>query len=262
MERKILFFDIDNTLIERGMDVPSDSAKQALLAARNNGHILCINTGRTMKYVPPSLMELDFDGYVCGCGTFVSYRGETILHASLSHKDSLKIVQLFRNCKYQAVYEEKDGLYFDPLFLEDEFTVFFMEFARNLGHDADRLVTDPNFQIDKVYGCYYDNSDRVRFHDNIEGFDYFEHENGTFELVPSKYSKSTGMQIILDHLHMPVEDSYAFGDGTNDLPMLKFTPNSVVMGNGDKSIFGEAMFVTKSIDADGLAHALKTLGLI
>ena len=50
-DRKILFFDIDETLLShRTLGVP-ESAKRAIKKAKENGHLLFINTGRTISVV-------------------------------------------------------------------------------------------------------------------------------------------------------------------------------------------------------------------
>jgi Cof subfamily protein (haloacid dehalogenase superfamily) len=264
MDKKILFFDVDNTLIDRANENKLyDSAAEALRAARKKGHILFINTGRVIKYVPQEVVDCGFDGFICGCGTFVSCFGETLLHESMSARDSLELAQFIRDCGYHAVYEEKDGLFFDERDIESELSKFFIDWTVNLGDTSIRLTSDKDFRVDKVYGSFDENSDRETFHRRIEGrFDYFEHRGGVFELVPSGFSKSTGMQVVLDHLGMPVDKSYAFGDSANDLPMLKFTPNSIVMGGGEPSLFEIAAFVTKPIEDDGIRHAMEHFGLL
>ena len=46
---KIIFFDIDGTLICGGSELMSESTKEAIRIARANGHICMINTGRRGK---------------------------------------------------------------------------------------------------------------------------------------------------------------------------------------------------------------------
>ena len=67
--RKLLFFDIDKTLLTPYPWTVPDSAKQALKEARYNGHLLFINSGRTYTMIPEIIKEMGFDGYVCGCGS-------------------------------------------------------------------------------------------------------------------------------------------------------------------------------------------------
>lgn len=70
MKQKIIFFDIDGTLVPDGDSgtVP-ESTKEAIKKVRENGHLTFINTGRTFINVNPNIKELGFDGYLCGCGT-------------------------------------------------------------------------------------------------------------------------------------------------------------------------------------------------
>jgi hydroxymethylpyrimidine pyrophosphatase-like HAD family hydrolase len=49
-------------------------------------------------------------------------------------------------------------------------------------------------------------------------------------MVPAGFTKATGMEHVLNHLCIAREDSFAFGDSLNDLPMLMYTPNSIAMG--------------------------------
>ena len=72
MNRKLLFFDIDGTLLAGGIPgyIP-DSAIEALKQAQANGHYIFINSGRTYGFMPEAIKEFPFDGYVCGCGTEV-----------------------------------------------------------------------------------------------------------------------------------------------------------------------------------------------
>ena len=89
MNRKLLFFDIDGTLLAGGIPgyIP-DSAMEALTQAQANGHYIFINSGRTYGFMPEAIKEFPFDGYVCGCGTEVIFHGETLYHYDLD--DSLK----------------------------------------------------------------------------------------------------------------------------------------------------------------------------
>ena len=64
--KKILFFDIDGTLLTPYPFTVPESTKDALNKAHENGHLLFVNTGRTKAMMPPEIAELPFDGYVYG----------------------------------------------------------------------------------------------------------------------------------------------------------------------------------------------------
>jgi hydroxymethylpyrimidine pyrophosphatase-like HAD family hydrolase len=71
--RKLLFFDIDKTLLTPYPWTVPDSAKQALKEARYNGHLLFINSGRTYTMIPEIIKEMGFDGYVCPNDQMLAY---------------------------------------------------------------------------------------------------------------------------------------------------------------------------------------------
>ena len=52
MKKSVLFFDIDGTLLSEKTGKIPESAVQALHEARRRGHMLFINTGRTICSVP------------------------------------------------------------------------------------------------------------------------------------------------------------------------------------------------------------------
>ena len=84
MKQKIIFFDIDGTILpENGMPIP-ESTKEAIKKARANGHLTFINSGRTSVNINPNIRELGFDGYLCGCGTYIYYKDKllSLIHIS------------------------------------------------------------------------------------------------------------------------------------------------------------------------------------
>ena len=44
-------------------------------------------------------------------------------------------------------------------------------------------------------------------------------------------SKATGIRKTIDYLGFSIQDTYAFGDGLNDMEMLKEVGTGVAMGN-------------------------------
>jgi hydroxymethylpyrimidine pyrophosphatase-like HAD family hydrolase len=58
------------------------------------------------------------------------------------------------------------------------------------------------------------------------------------------------------------EQTMAFGDGENDIGMLKFVQFGIAMGNADVAVKQSADYVTASVDEDGIWKALTDLKLI
>ena len=80
MDKKIVFFDIDGTLIDDETHTVPQSAIDAIHKAQKNGHILIVNTGRPSVAVDKAIKDIGFDGFLCGCGTYIEYKNEVIFH--------------------------------------------------------------------------------------------------------------------------------------------------------------------------------------
>ena len=88
MDRKIIFFDIDNTLYNSNVGIP-ESARRGIKLLRKNGHIPVICTGRTRAAVFDEITDMAFEGMICGAGTYVEHEGEVIFN-KIAEPDQLE----------------------------------------------------------------------------------------------------------------------------------------------------------------------------
>lgn len=103
---KLLFFDIDGTLITDSPErIFPDSAKEAIRLTKEKGNMTFINTGRVFGNIDGFIQEAGFDGYVCGCGTYIRFRNEVLLHKTLSKEICDEIALVSRKCKVCNLYE-------------------------------------------------------------------------------------------------------------------------------------------------------------
>ena len=82
------------------------------------------------------------------------------------------------------------------------------------------------------------------------------------EMMPAGINKAEGIRVLIEYLGIPHSDTYAFGDGPNDLEMLQYVQYGTAMGNSEDSVLKAARYRTKSIWEDGIYLALKRYGLI
>lgn len=77
-DRKIVFFDIDNTLWDYSLAIP-ESTRSAIAELRRNGHLAFINSGRSRGYIrDENLFSLGFDGVVSSCGEMIECTPECL----------------------------------------------------------------------------------------------------------------------------------------------------------------------------------------
>ena len=85
---------------------------------------------------------------------------------------------------------------------------------------------------------------------------------GAVDVVPYGVSKASGIDELLKMYELDPSETIAFGDGENDVEMLKHCGISVAMGNSPDFVKDVADYVTDDIDDDGLYKALRYYELI
>ncbi|ANZ60623.1 hypothetical protein AYR62_12815 [Secundilactobacillus paracollinoides] len=68
--------------------------------------------------------------------------------------------------------------------------------------------------------------------------------------------KSRGVLFIAKHEQLDLKDTAAFGDGPNDLPMLKLVGMPIVMGNGLDEVKAGAERITDDNEHDGVGNGI------
>lgn len=83
-----------------------------------------------------------------------------------------------------------------------------------------------------------------------------------FDIIPKRGGKAAGIRQILEHFKIGQEEIMAFGDGDNDIDMLRYAHIGVAMGNAGENVKTHADYVTACVDDDGIYKALKVYGLL
>jgi Cof subfamily protein (haloacid dehalogenase superfamily) len=80
------------------------------------------------------------------------------------------------------------------------------------------------------------------------------------EVAAPGVSKASALQAFCTARGISAREVVAFGDMPNDLPMLRWAGCGVAMANAHPEVLAAADLVTRSNDADGVAHALRQFG--
>lgn len=262
VKNKIMFFDIDGTLLSETTHTIPESTIVGLNKAKENGHMIFINTGRPFSSIDECIKNLNPDGYVCGCGTYIRYHDDVLFSQTLSSKRCQEIKNLLRVCKIDAILEGKSTVYFDKNIRNARLNEIKTSFQNTSTFNVSSF-DDPELSFDKFAIWFDNNSDIKRFRQEIASdFNYIARASNFGEIVPQGCSKATGIKFLLEYFNMNNDDAYVFGDSFNDQTMLEYVKHAIVMGNGESSLFNLAYYVTKDIEDDGIYHALEYLKLI
>ena len=270
MNRKLLFFDVDGTLLAGGIDgyVP-ESAIKGMRQAQANGHLCFVNSGRTRSFIPKLVRDFPFDGYVCGVGTDIQLHGETLLSVQIPEEVKRSLTQICHRCNMQIVAEGPYTIYYEDR--EDIYPgikAILDSYAR--GVDVEKPIStfdDEVLDFCKFIIFFDDDGDVPLFKElTKDHFYYIERESydgrNFAEIVPIGYDKGTGIDFLVDYFGLSLDDCYVFGDSNNDMSMLTHVKHSIAMGNSYPEILGKTEYVTTHIEQDGIYHALKHYELI
>ena len=82
------------------------------------------------------------------------------------------------------------------------------------------------------------------------------------DVVPRGSSKAVGIDKIIEYYGISLHETMAFGDGGNDMAMLRHAGIGVAMGNAGDEVKEAADYVTDSVDDDGVMNALRHFDVI
>lgn len=264
MERKLLFFDIDGTLLPDLKNPVPESTKRAIQRAQELGHYTFINTGRTKCLLPKELEEMPFDGYLCGCGTYITLHNEVLVDQLFEKERGRELMLHAREKNVGITFEGKKSCYYDgECDAVKDYMAQFSTIFQNFPNQIKDLNDLPEFEYSKFCALA---ETREKLDDFLAPFsDYFEpidRGDAFYEIVPVGYSKASAIDLVLSHLGQSLEDCYVFGDSSNDLPMLNHVPHSIAMGNSTPDVLEAASYVTTPVWRDGIYLAMKHFGLI
>lgn len=293
MNTKILFFDIDGTIMGTKKFIP-ESAKLALKKAKEKGNLCFICTGRSFAMLPKEILDLDFDGYICAGGTHIKIKEKEIMDFRLTTEQIGKILSFISEAKLGLFIEGKDFLYYLPFrYYEDKKAteIFLQELATSQKEiDFNKLgevsaskfsgfISPPQWDFTMKMAEELSDFMSLIIHRKPSLKEYEEslkggkpqsdaqntlHSSGFgfIEMLPNGFNKATGISAVLDYLKIDMDSAYCFGDSENDREMLALLKNSICMGNGTESMKKIASYVTAPLKEDGLYKAMEHFSLI
>ncbi|MBQ6669290.1 MAG: HAD-IIB family hydrolase, partial [Deltaproteobacteria bacterium] len=82
------------------------------------------------------------------------------------------------------------------------------------------------------------------------------------DIIPKHCGKAGAIREILAHYAISRENVLAFGDGENDIEMLRYAGMGIAMGNAPDAVKASADYVTAACADAGVQSALMNLGYI
>ena len=259
---KAVFFDIDGTLVSFNTHKISDSSKKAIKLLKEKGIKVFIATGRIKNHIN-NIDDLVFDGYItvngfdCYIGDKIIYRHTIAKEEIYSLIDYLKNIELFP-CGIMI----NSGIFVNYITKEVE--------------EVSRAINLPIITVNDYYKFLEENIN------DILQINLFVDKNKEKELMNKIFKncnctrwhklfadvntkgggKHIGMDKVIEHYGIKLEETIAFGDGGNDISMIKHAHIGIAMGNANEELKEIADYITDDVDNDGIFNALKHFNII
>lgn len=257
MDKKLILFDIDGTLYDHDKKIP-ESTMQALAMLKEAGHMLAIATGRAPFMVKPVLEETGIENFISFNGQYVYANGAVIFENPLKTESLIQLEKHAFKHDHPIVFLTHDDLVANMDFHE--------HIKTSLGtlHMKHPRKASAFYNDNKIYqALLFQQADEDELYDGMDdNIKFIRWHEVSRDVVPQDGSKMNGIKHLADALNVDIKDTVAFGDGLNDIEMIRDSGIGVVMGNGMDALKAHADFITKNVDEDGIMHAVQQLNLI
>lgn len=257
MSYKIVFFDIDGTLVNEEKEIPQDTIL-AIKELKERGVEPVIATGRAPYFIKPLAESLDIQSFVCLNGGYVVYKGQPLYKRQIAKESLETLVKLAGEHDHGLVFEGEHAFYSDR---EDH--PFVTESVLSLkvdlpGYNPDFWRDEDIFQV----FLHCESQDEPLYESLKSDFTLIRWHPFAMDVLPLGGSKAEGIAALLKELGYTAENAVAFGDGLNDKEMLDFVGFGVAMGNSHPELLPYADYVTTHVDERGIRNGLIKAGLL
>lgn len=248
-EKCAVFLDIDGTLISDSFII-SERNQKAIAAAREKGHMVFINTGRSWGNIPPVLHEqFDVDGIVAGSGVMITLGDKTVYQKSMSKNLVKRLTEYaFEHREYWYIFEGLKNIYAVSNDVRKR-----ADYQIPLEKPEDFILMDDDEIQVIAMGVKVPEDFKEAFKDEITVFQFDTYADCVIKGV----NKATGIEKVLEFTGIKKENTIAIGDSNNDFDMINYAGIGVAMANSQQSILQVADYVTASAKDCGVAEAIE-----
>ena len=272
MEIKLIALDLDGTLLNRKKQLTA-RCRLALKRAGEKGVLIVPATGRLYAAIPEALRQMQSVRYaitINGAEILDTSEKRVLYQAEIPPETMERLFD--RMDQLPVIYDcyQDDRGWMDrthiarlPEFLPDPHE---QEMVRRMRTPVDGFrewIRSRNRPIQKTQ-MYFQPGQRALRDQEMEWLAAHEKEvavsaslSNNIEINDRNANKGRGLRELCRHLGIDPAETMAFGDGTNDIPLLQEAGVGVAMENAFASVKSAADRIAPSNEEDGVARFLE-----
>lgn len=261
---RAIALDLDGTLTNHNKEITPQTHNMLMNAQRDGAHII-LASGRPTYGIAPIAENLEIEkygGYILSYngGKIIDWKTKEELYANSLPESVLPVLYKYAKENGHAIlgYAGNEIVTETPddKYVKEESRINKME-IRKVDNLLESLESNPTKLL--MTG---DASLMIKAEEELaeivgNRMDVFRSAPFFIELVPKGIDKAQSLNRLLELIGLSTNDMIAFGDGYNDLSMLKLAGVGVAMANAVPEVRAEADFITKSNEEDGVAFAIE-----
>lgn len=255
---KAIFFDIDGTLMSFNTHKIPESSLEALKTLKNNGIKLFVATGRHHSMIKFLDDLFEFDGYITLNGQYCYNKNEVIYKNSIKKEDIELVVNQTKEKLYASYFIKENEIFTN--IVNDKVIQFSKETNTEIPKISDSFEA-LNAEIYQLV-VFLDKENEHILLDKASFLESARWHKIFMDVNPKGGSKRVGIDAVINYYGISLDETMAFGDGENDISMLKHVKIGVAMGNASDLVKNAADHTTEHIDNDGVIKALKHFGVL
>ncbi len=258
---KALFFDIDGTLVSMETHIIPPSTVQALEEAHRKGIKIFISTGRPVSLINNiGPVEHLISGYITTNGARSHVGDRTLALRPLDREDTDTVLRNAHDMDYAVlVVSEFDTMVYNyKPYVEEIFDTILNIHDLKIDAPIEPFLETGILQLTP----FINEEQEARLIPMLKNAIATRWYPLFVDVVSANADKARGMKDIAEEFGFAIEECMAFGDGGNDIEIIREAGIGVAMGNARERVKAAADYVTSDCDDDGVYNALKHFKII
>ena len=268
----IIALDLDGTLLNSDKRL-TEGNRRALEQAFEAGYAIVPTTGRFYGGMPQCIRDLPFVRYcitINGAEVADLQTGEVIYSAEIPNALALAVYEAMdrENVIYDC-YRNNDAFMseghkarVDDMVSDGHYRALIRQLRKPVP-DLKAFLRENGDSVQKIQLFTVDRPLRLRLMEQLptmfDGLAVSSSVIDNIEINDSRAHKGAALLALAAHLGLDRKDTFAFGDGLNDLTMLREAGIGFAMENGEPEVKAVADRITCSCDADGVARGIEAI---
>ncbi|MBC1591083.1 HAD family phosphatase [Listeria welshimeri] len=273
MTTQAIILDIDGTLLNDDKKI-SPETKKALITAQQNGVKLILASGRPTTGMHLYAEQLEMKKYH---GLLVSYNGAKVVdcqtkkelfNQTLTIAEGKAVLEHMKQFEVKVMIDKDDYMYVNNVYdcyipyKGEEINI--IQYESRGGNfklcEKEDLAAFLDYRINKILTAGDPDYMQKNYQAMIAPFkntlncvftaDFY------FEFTAKNIDKAKALDTVLTPMGIHTENIIAFGDGHNDITMVKYAGTGIAMDNAVPELKAVANSITLSNNKDGIAHVL------